>query len=250
MRATSTRFATSPSLRAAAGLLLVLGFSAGCAGTYEPRQGRRVSVVSDGWGAPKLHKDGRTFSVGFAGRGLEEAVRGNPRAEEAASSYSTQMTAGAVTGILGAVGVGVGTGLIVVDTTKDRNKFPAAGVGILAAGLAVAITGTILQANAQIHFWNAINIYNDDMAPAWPGAGPYPMVPRPGAPWAPAPPHTPPQTWEGPRGAPPSPPAAAPPAGSPPSTTVSPPTSLPPAPSLPPGLTPPGTAPEPLGPRR
>src|SRR5262249_55298857 len=157
---------SSPRRAVAVGLALTLAAPSGCAATFEPRPSPRIAVREDGWGGLKLVKNGRTIPLGFAGSGLAEAGQGNPQAEEHAGSYATETGVGIGLGVAGAVGVGVGTG-IAVDQAARLDKISPVGFGLVAGGLALTIASAILQANARVHLWNAINVYNDALEPGF-----------------------------------------------------------------------------------
>jgi hypothetical protein len=205
----------------------------GCGGAvYMPRPSPRIQMVPEGTSLV-LVKDGRRYAMGPFGGDVDEAVRGNARAEEEAKSYRDKSIAAFVLSTLGGVGTGVGAGLLIYDDTKQTpdNGLLYGSLGALIGGLTVSLVGSILAANAQPHLWNAINIYNDGLPvapaypvwpqpyaapPAYPGypaaapaapALPAPLpVPSAGAPATPAP---------APTQAPPAAPAPAPPASPP-----------------------------------
>jgi hypothetical protein len=151
----------------------------GCATSYVPIPGRRVSIVLEG-GNPKLSKGGRTYGIGFGG-GLVEAVGDHPEAERHAVAFRNgQITTFALIG--GALAsVLVGGALAFVYTGANNNGSPALAYGGI-AGLTVAlgldIAALIVSANTQPHLYDAINIYNDAVDP-------------PHAPFPPPPPPTP-----------------------------------------------------------
>jgi hypothetical protein len=188
--------------------------SSACATSYRPRPSPRISMVMED-GSPALEKNGNVVKVGPFGGGLVESVEGVPVAEDHADTYRSRMIAGFVIGLLGAPAAGVGTGMLLVNESDSNpsDGLRAASIGLLAGGLALSLTGSILMASAQPHFWDAINVYNDSV-PAY--------GPPPGA-WVP-----------GPMVAPPPGPAPGPPPG---------PAAPPPAPAAPPPAAPPGSPP-------
>jgi hypothetical protein len=173
------------------------------------------------------------------GGNVDEAVAGNPAAEAEARSYKNKSIAAFVLSTLGAVGAGVGAGVLVYDETRATpdNGLMAASLTSLLGGLTLSLVGSIVALNAQPHLWNAINIYNDGVpAYAWPPAPAQPAYPSyPGYPGYPSGPLAPTG------GSPPPPyaPPAAPPPSAPPSFQSAPP--LQPAP--PPPVAPPARAP-------
>ena len=210
------------------GIALALSVAlAGCSTHYQPLAGPRVSVVLDS-GNPAYVRGGKTYSHGFAGGGLVDAVGDDPEAREAAETYHSRMTTGLVLTLVGTACLLTGTVMFTsaiasdrTDTANDSHSTrDALTVGALLCAAGTVIAGSVLLTTAQPYQWDAINIYNDHAEqrrapPPWPyanGAGP--LVPR--AP-VPAPPPAPP---------PPPPPL-------PPAPSVTP---TPAASSLPPGL--------------
>jgi hypothetical protein len=169
-------------------------------------------------GTPGYLRDGRVYEGGIFGGDLEEAVRGNPEAEEHARSFHNGMLGGFLSTIAG--GAGMVGGLLLVasgsnsngpdDTTKQT-----IGGSIAVGGLAAYVLGLVLITTAQPHMFDAINIYNDgvDARYAPPAYAPVPYAPGPYGPPRPYPP-PPPVLPPGP-GAQPLPPPAAPPAPAP-----------------------------------
>src|SRR5262245_55846929 len=99
--------------------LLLLGSAvmvplvAGCGGAaYQPRPSPRLQVVADGAGFA-LTRDGQRYSVGMFGSGLEDAVKGNPRAEKEVSSYQSKSIGGFVLGLTGSLAAAGGVSLLV-----------------------------------------------------------------------------------------------------------------------------------------
>lgn len=117
---------------------------------------------------------------------IEEAVRGNSEAEAHARAYKSGMIGGFVASMLGAVAIGGGAGVIVVDAGRSSTSgahdasAQTAGGMLLVGGLVAYAVGLSLLLNAQPHMWDAINIYNDGLpdalassAPPPPGSPPY-----------------------------------------------------------------------------
>jgi hypothetical protein len=216
---------------------------AGCAEVYTPR-GPNVAVAI-GSGAPKTYKNGRLHED------LEDAVRENPRALEEAQTASSQATAATVLGIVGTVGAATGGGLLGADaarTSENHEAFPSgtgiAGITALAVGLGFAIASGVLRQSSQTHYFNAVNMYNDDMLVRPPM--PYGLPPVPyGAP-VPAPGYRPLPSFPGPMPNAPPPSGPVPPPGFAPSPPPGAPGGAAP-PTLPPGALPaPGTQPVPM----
>jgi hypothetical protein len=138
----------------------------GCSSAYVPQRSPRVAVVMSG-GIPSYVRDGKTYAGGLAGGDLEEAVRGNPEAEEHARDYRASTITGLVTTLVGTVAVGTGAGLLAADNAarEPEKGRQVAGAATLGVGLVGYIAGLVLIASAQPHLWDAINIYNDGLAP-------------------------------------------------------------------------------------
>jgi hypothetical protein len=223
-----------------AGALLVPALT-GCGGVaYHPRPSPRLQVVAEGSGIA-LARDGRTYSIGMFGSGLEDAVKGNPRAEKEAASYQSKSIGGFVLGLVGSLGTAGGVGLLVGNelAQQPQTNLRVAAFALSIGGILMGIAANVLTGSAQPHMWNAINMYNDDLPPPYgSGApqygqpmGPYPTIPGyapPGYPQAPY--AAPPTTW-GPRAAPM--PSAPVPAAPPTAPMPSAPAPLPSAPSAP-----------------
>jgi hypothetical protein len=177
-------------------------FCEACSSSYQPARSPRISVIQEG-GSPTLVRDGQTFSVGLFGGGLEDAVRGNPAAEEHASSYKTLSIAGWSVYVAG-LGSSIAGIFLLADnraggSNNDAND--AAGAALALGGVAALVTSIVLLSTAQPHLWDAVNIYNDgvDASPAYPMqppglVRPAPAAPPPGSPSPPsaAPPPPPP----------------------------------------------------------
>src|SRR5580700_4013526 len=149
-----------PSAAAVAGLV---SCSLGCSSVYMPRPGPRLAVTMDE-GRLAYVRDGKRFEGGWLGGDIEEAVRGNPQAEEYAHDFKSGVVAGfATTMIASAVIVG---GVVVTGIEEgapaNRNSVPVTGLAMMGAGLIIDL---ILVTRAAPHLWDAINAYNDGVAP-------------------------------------------------------------------------------------
>jgi hypothetical protein len=158
--------------------LVLCAFSAGCSSAYMPRPGRQISVVMDS-GHLAYVRDGRKYEGGLFGGDIDEAVQGNPQAEEYASEYRTGMITGFALTMLGVAGL-LG-GLVATDAelaaqpANNQTTPPVPGLVTLAAGAIAYGAGLILLFNAQPHLFDAINVYNDGVAA--PNASPAPQAP-------------------------------------------------------------------------
>lgn len=186
--------------------LLTAPALAGCGTTaYIPRQSPRLQVVGDG-ASMVLVRDGRRYPVGAFGSGLEDAVRGNARAEKEAESYQAKSVAGFVLNLGGSLAAGAGVGVLVGNELRPTPQSGPriAAISLAVGGVVLSLVGTLIGGSAPPHLWNAINMYNDDL-PAPYGFG----APAPGSYGAPYAPYA----YPGYR--PPQAPYAAPPAWTP-----------------------------------
>jgi hypothetical protein len=139
-----------------------------CSTHYTPRAPGRISVVMDpGMG---LYKDGKTYRTGMFGGNVDEAVAGNPRAEEEVATYQSNQAVGALctfAGLAAVLASAVVLGSSPPTSNQANNLAPAAG--LLVGGLVVDIVGAGFTTAAQTHLWDAINIYNDGVDSRTPG---------------------------------------------------------------------------------
>lgn len=112
-------------------------------------------------------RDGQEFPRGFFGGGLVDAVEDNPDAREHAESFRGLTIAGFVLSLTAIVPMGAGAAVIGVSAAERRDGPStgafAGGLALVGTGLAMSITGLALSLSAQPHFFDAINIYNDDV---------------------------------------------------------------------------------------
>jgi len=208
--------------------IVAIGGAPGCSTSYVPQKSPRVAVVQVG-GVPSYVRDGKTYSGGIAGGELEEAVRGNPEAEQHARDYKSGMVSGLLSVLAGGVAMAGGLGLLAADSAShdpDKGR-QISGGAMLATGLAAYIAGLVLVSTAQPHLLDAINVYNDGVSPA-PRPRFAPRAPLPSSGASPAP-------VVAPKVVVPPPPESSPPAV-PPAPAVSaepPPTAVPAAPPSP-----------------
>jgi hypothetical protein len=147
-------------MRGAVALLTLLATSA-CSTTYVPQNTGRIAVVMDG-GSYALFKDGKVYKPGLFGGDVDEAVAGNPRAEDEMSTYQGQQTTGALCTIGGAALVLGGAAVLAAappQSGDSRGLTPS--LAMFLGGLVVDLIGLAFTTSAQPHLWNAVNIYND-----------------------------------------------------------------------------------------
>jgi hypothetical protein len=191
----------------AAGVVLASVLLGGCGATiYTPRPSPRIQVVPDG-SQIVLVKNGHRYATGTLGGAVEEAVEGNPQAEEEAREYRHRGIAGFILSTVGSVTAGVGAGVLIGNEFQQNpsDGLRDASIGMTIGGAVLSLVGSFIVSSAQPHLWNAINIYNDSLPaayPVWaprsayPGYPAAPVPPPPGAPFpavplAPAPPFAP-----------------------------------------------------------
>jgi hypothetical protein len=151
---------TSATPATPATLAALLATSA-CATTYLPQHNGRIAVVMEG-GAYALYKDGKVYKPGLFGGDVDEAVAGNPRAEDEMSTYTGQQTTGSLLTIGGAALVLGGAAVLAADPPQggdSRGLTPS--LAMFLGGLVADLVGLVFTTMAQPHLWNAVNIYND-----------------------------------------------------------------------------------------
>jgi len=162
----------------AAVVTLLLSFSLGCSSSYVPAASPRLSIVMDG-GVYSYVRDGKKFEGGFFGGDIDEAVRGNPKAEKYAHQYKNGLVTGFVLTMLGTAAFVAGLAVAASDAAQQPSgqSFPPTGPVIALTGVAVEIVGFIVTIAAVPHQFDAVNVYNDGVAP--PPPAPPPQTPRP-----------------------------------------------------------------------
>lgn len=133
-----------------------------CSSSYVPAQSPRVGTV---WrdGSMAYYRDGVEYPSGLFLEGVEDAVKGNPRAEAEARTAKHLMIGGwsCELGALGALGTGVG----LLSTSHPGDTASNTGLGLLAGSLLFDIAAYVLFVNAPPHAFDAVNIYNDGVPP-------------------------------------------------------------------------------------
>ena len=132
---------------------------AGCSTHYVPHSPGRLSIVMQG-GNIAYQRDGQTFSYGFAGGGLVDAVEGDPEATEAAETFAGRNVGGFVATLLGSACLIGGVTLLAVDQPPSSQR-QVLGGGALLCGLAGIDHRDRAGLTAQPYQFDAINIYND-----------------------------------------------------------------------------------------
>jgi len=69
--------------------------------------------------------------------------------------------------MIGALGLVGGAAITGAQASRaDQNTVPIAGLLVMGGGLLLELIGLGVEFNALPHFYDAINAYNDDLAPA------------------------------------------------------------------------------------
>jgi hypothetical protein len=141
------------------GLLVALA-ATGCSSSYEPA---KSPLIATAWrnGYPSYYRDGKEYPSGLLLDGVEDAVQGNPRAQEEARAAHHLMIGGLVFGVagLGALGAGVA----VAASNPSESPANEVALGLLIGSIAANLTAAVLFANAYPHAYDAVNIYNDSI---------------------------------------------------------------------------------------
>jgi hypothetical protein len=155
------------------GLLVALAPLA-CSSSYVPANSPRVATV---WrsGYASYYRDGKEYPSGILLGGVEDAVQGNPRAEQEARTAHHLMIGGMVCEFV-AVGA-LGSGLALVATHPHDSTASDTGLGLMFGSIAASITALILAVNAYPHAYDAVNIYNDGVDAMWRPTPPFGTVP-------------------------------------------------------------------------
>lgn len=149
---------------ALAALFSFLPVATGCSSSYVPAASPRASLVMES-GTYAYVRDGKKYEGGVFGGDIEEAVRGNERAEEYARAYKTGTATGlalSFVGVAAAIGGAVLLGYQAGQTTSGQSV-PLTGLFIALGGFVVDLAGGIVVSNAQPHLFDAINAYNDGL---------------------------------------------------------------------------------------
>jgi hypothetical protein len=157
------------------GLLLALTTTA-CSSSYVPARSPRVATV---WSAgyPSYFRDGVEYPSGMLLDGVEDAVQGNPRAEEEARTAHHLMIGGFVCELAG-LGA-LGSGIALTASNPPGSTANQAGIGLLIGSIAASVTAIVLFMNAPPHAYDAVNIYNDGIDARLRPAPPFATVPMP-----------------------------------------------------------------------
>jgi hypothetical protein len=169
-------------LRHPAPAIALVACTTACSSAYIPQPGPRLSVVVDG-GSLAYVRDGQKYPGGFLGGDIEDAVKGNPRAEEYAHDYKSGMVTGFALSMLGVGGMVGGLTLAGIEAgrTSGNQPIPLTGLVIAGAGAIVDLIGSGVMMGAVPHLYDAVNAFNDGVTPSGP---PPPVAPATVAPEA------------------------------------------------------------------
>jgi hypothetical protein len=147
--------------------VFALGTSA-CAEVYTPRPSGNVVITSNGGSGYRVFKNGEDLGSEWA---VGDAVAGDPKAEAQAEKASSERVGSIITGIGGAGATVAGAILLGYDgycssgtSCNASSGLTNAGIGLLVGGIVLYIVSGALQGSAHTHMFNAVNIYNDDLA--------------------------------------------------------------------------------------
>ena len=175
----------------------------GCSSSYEPARSPRVSMIYDG-GQIAFVKNGVHYNGLLPGNSLIDAVDGDPQAESEAHAARNLEVGGFVVS-LGGLGA-VGSAIVVQANSHPADANNGLVGGLVLSALACEIVSISLTLSSIPHFYDAINIYNDNVDRAF---APPPLVPIAPVP-APASKLTPANVASAPAPAPAAPPAKPP----------------------------------------
>jgi hypothetical protein len=139
-------------------VLAISGWAASCGTTYQPRPSPRIGLVIH-HGAAFYIKDGQEVVIGPLGGALEPLVASSPPALARAHRGYLQLAFGVPLYVGGAASVLVG-----LLTSRVPLKWTLVGAGAACAGTGLGLIGT-----GFLNAVDAVNIYNDSVAPAGPG---------------------------------------------------------------------------------
>jgi hypothetical protein len=164
IRHLSTRVAVAGASRT--GRLFAMGAFAvntACVSTsYVPAKSPHAAVILNS-STPAVYKDGREYGDVFFG-GIEEAFRGNPRAEDEARTAHHLMVGGLLLDVAGLGALVGGTSLVATNGDVHGGR-GATGAGLVVGGFVAIVVSMFLVINAPPHVYDAVNIYNDGLRP-------------------------------------------------------------------------------------
>jgi hypothetical protein len=149
-------------LRKVVAITTLAASTAACSSAYIPQRGPHVSIVMEG-GSLSYVRDGKTYEGGVFGGDIDEAVKGQPAAEEYARQYKNGMTVGFALSMFGIGGM-LGGAAITGAESRGNSDVPVTGLAVLGAGLVLDLVGAFVMMAAVPHLYDAVNAYNDGIA--------------------------------------------------------------------------------------
>jgi hypothetical protein len=144
---------------------VLTSFLVGCGSysSYVPVRSPRLSMVHDG--GLVYVRDGKKFEGGIFGGAIEEAVSGNPHAEEYAREFKTGLATSFAFTMLSAAGIVGGTTLLSLGDGA-RAPYPSLatpGAITIGAGVVALVVAVVVGQSTVPHLTDAINAYNDGL---------------------------------------------------------------------------------------
>jgi hypothetical protein len=137
--------------------------SAGCgtAGSYSPRAPGRIHIVKTESGRA-LQKNGILYSMSSLSNDPIRVVAGDPAAEEHARTYVGRPR---TAGVLLLVGVALAVPAVVLGTREPQTAgYEGASMGFSFAAMGAMLGALFLTVYSRHHLYDAINVYNDNLA--------------------------------------------------------------------------------------
>lgn len=153
-------------------VLALCGFLvSACGGSvgYLPQEPGRIHFVRNdnkNW----LERDGKLYSMSGWSHGPTEAVSGNPAAEAEARSFTRKTWSSLILSAAGLILV-VPSAVVWTDEPGHSER-RTASIALAASAFVAFIAAMSMPMLARHHLYDAVNIYNDDLASRPPGISP------------------------------------------------------------------------------
>jgi hypothetical protein len=137
--------------------------SAGCgaAGRYSPRAPGRIHIVKTESGRA-LQKNGILYSMSSLSNDPIRVVAGDPAAEEHARTYvGRPRTAGVLLLVGGAL---IAPAVLLGTREPETAGYKGASMGFAFASMGAMLGALLLTVYSRHHLYDAINVYNDNLA--------------------------------------------------------------------------------------
>jgi len=137
-------------------------------------------------GKPMLVKNGTHYDPGVLGSGLVQVVEDNPEALEHAEAFRNRNILGLALSAGGAAFALGGATVLAYSAARTGGPSDVAALTsgtVMLSGIGLMMASTFVLMSAPPRFYDAINVYNDAVAPAppWPMVPPGYRAPPPGA---------------------------------------------------------------------